>query len=52
MRPGEKITQIVPAAGYYAVYGEGDEMTYNPVATSLSSPGARGESATFQRQRV
>jgi hypothetical protein len=32
MRPGDKITQIVPAAGYYAVYREGDETTYNPVA--------------------
>jgi hypothetical protein len=32
MRSGDKITHIVPAAGYYAVYREGDEMTYNPVA--------------------
>ncbi len=32
MRPGDKITQIVPAAGYYAVYREGEELTYNPVA--------------------
>jgi hypothetical protein len=32
MRPGDKITQIVPAAGYYAVYRDGDEMAYNPVA--------------------
>jgi hypothetical protein len=32
MRPGDKITHIVPAAGYYAAYREGDEMTYNPVA--------------------
>jgi len=32
MRTGEKITHIVPAAGYYAVHRDGDGMSYNPVA--------------------
>ena len=26
MRPGDKITQIVPAAGYYAAYRESDDL--------------------------
>ncbi|WP_214369267.1 hypothetical protein [Pseudonocardia sp. H11422] len=32
MRSGDKIVHIVPAAGYYAHYRDGDEKSYNPVA--------------------
>jgi hypothetical protein len=32
MRNGDKIIHIVPAAGYYAAYQHGGEVTYNPVA--------------------
>jgi len=32
MRNGDRIVQMVPAAGYYAAYRDGDEeLTYNPV---------------------
>jgi hypothetical protein len=32
MRNGDRIVQMIPAAGYYAAYRDGDELTYNPVA--------------------
>jgi hypothetical protein len=32
MRNGDKVVQMIPAAGYYAAYQNGDEITYNPVA--------------------
>ena len=32
MKNGDKVVQMIPAAGYYAAYQHGDEITYNPVA--------------------
>jgi hypothetical protein len=32
MRNGDRVVQMVPAAGYYAAYQHDDEITYNPVA--------------------
>ena len=32
MRSGDSVVHIIPAAGYYAAYQDGDELTYNPVA--------------------
>lgn len=32
MKNGDKIVNMVPAAGYYAHYKDGDKLTYNPVA--------------------
>ncbi len=32
MRNGDAVVHMIPAAGYYAAYQEGDELTYNPVA--------------------
>ena len=32
MRSGDTVVHMIPAAGYYAAYQDGDELTYNPVA--------------------
>ena len=37
MRNGDKVVQMIPAAGYYAAYQNGDEITYNPVRRGSSS---------------
>ena len=46
MRNGDKIIHMVPAAGYYAAYQHGDEVTYNPVAAWVVLEDQQG------RQRV
>jgi len=46
MRNGDKIIHMVPAAGYYAAYQHGDEVTYNPVAAWIVLEDQQG------RQRV
>jgi hypothetical protein len=35
MRNGDSVIHMIPAAGYYAVYREGDDLTYNPVAARV-----------------
>jgi hypothetical protein len=42
----DKIVLMIPAAGYYAEYGNGHESTYNPVAAWVVVEDAEG------RQRV
>ena len=32
MRNGDRIVSMIPAAGYYAEYNNGEEAVYNPVA--------------------
>jgi hypothetical protein len=32
MRRRDTVVHMIPAAGYYAVYQKGEELTYNPVA--------------------
>jgi hypothetical protein len=46
MRNGDKVVHMVPAAGYYAAYQDGDELIYNPVATWIVIEDQEG------RQRV
>jgi hypothetical protein len=46
MRNGDSVVHMIPAAGYYAVYQEGDELTYNPVAAWVVIEDEQG------RQRV
>jgi hypothetical protein len=46
MKNGDKIVHMVPAAGYYAAYQNGDEVTYKPVATWIVLEDQQG------RQRV
>jgi hypothetical protein len=46
MRNGDKIIHMVPAAGYYAAYQRGDEVSYNPVVAWIVIEDQQG------RQRV
>ena len=46
MRNGDRVVQMIPAAGYYAAYQNGDEITYNPVAAWIVVEDQQG------RQRV
>jgi hypothetical protein len=46
MRSGDTVVHMIPAAGYYAAYQEGDELTYNPVAAWVVLEDQQG------RQRV
>ena len=46
MRNGDRVVQMIPAAGYYAAYQDGDEITYNPVAAWIVVEDQQG------RQRV
>jgi hypothetical protein len=46
MRNGEKVVQMIPAAGYYAAYEQGEAITYNPVAAWIVVEDRQG------RQRV
>ena len=46
MRNGDRVVQMVPAAGYYAAYQHDDEITYNPVAVWIVIEDQQG------RQRV
>jgi len=46
MRNGDRVVHMIPAAGYYAVYKEGDDLTYNPVAAWVVIEDQQG------RQRV
>lgn len=46
MRNGDSVIHMIPAAGYYAVYREGDELRYNPVAAWVVIEDEQG------RQRV
>ena len=32
MKNGDRVVQMIPAAGYYAAYRDGEKVTYNPVA--------------------
>jgi len=46
MRNGDTVVHMIPAAGYYAAYQNGDELTYNPVAAWVVIEDQQG------RQRV
>jgi hypothetical protein len=46
MKNGDKIISMIPAAGYYAEYKDGDEPTFNPVAAWVVIEDRQG------RQRV
>jgi hypothetical protein len=46
MKNGDKIVSMIPAAGYYAEYKDGDEPTFNPVAAWVVIEDRQG------RQRV
>lgn len=46
MRSGDTVVHMIPAAGYYAVYQKGEELTYNPVAAWVVIENQQG------RQRV
>jgi len=37
MKRGDTVVHMIPAAGYYAAYQKGEELTYNPVAAWASS---------------
>jgi hypothetical protein len=46
LKNGDKIVHMVPAAGYYAAYQQGDNLTYNPIAVWIVLEDQQG------RQRV
>ena len=46
MKNGDRVVQMIPAAGYYAAYQDGDEITYNPVVAWIVVEDQQG------RQRV
>jgi hypothetical protein len=46
MRRGDTVVHMIPAAGYYAAYQKGEELTYNPVAAWVVIEDQQG------RQRV
>lgn len=46
MRNGDKVVHMIPAAGYYAAYRDGEKITYNPVAAWIVIEDQQG------RQRV
>jgi hypothetical protein len=46
MRNGDKVVHMIPAAGYYAAYRDGEKLTYNPVAAWILIEDQQG------RQRV
>ena len=46
MRNGDKVVQMIPAAGYYAAYRRGEETIYNPVAAWIVVEDQQG------RQRI
>lgn len=46
MKSGDRIVSMIPAAGYYAEYKDGDRATFNPVAAWVVVEDRQG------RQRV
>jgi len=46
MRNGDKVVHMIPAAGYYAAYRDGEKLTYHPVAAWIVITDQQG------RQRV
>ena len=46
MKNGDRCVQMIPAAGYYAAYRNGDGISYNPVAAWIVVEDQQG------RQRV
>ena len=46
MGSGDTVIHMIPAAGYYAAYQDGDKLTYNPVAAWVVIEDEQG------RQRV
>jgi hypothetical protein len=46
MKNGDKVVQMIPAAGYYAAYRDGERISYNPVAAWVVIEDQQG------RQRV